>query len=172
MQRLPPKLENPGLFAQNKMMELFARRDHSEYELREKLKNAFLFALPEEFEDSRAIIEASILPAIEGAVALARERGWLKDDGELAIKMAATLHERKKGIGYINHYLEAKGLPEVGADPDLELEKALALVKNKVSDLSGISSEEKTKTQARLARFLAARGFDSETVRKVIYEKL
>jgi regulatory protein len=86
--------------------------------------------------------------------------------------MANLLHRRNKGIRYINNYLQGKGLPEVNSDRDLELEKALALVKNKVSILSELSFAEKQKEQARIGRFLISRGFDSETVRKVIYEKL
>ena len=53
-------------------------------------------------------------------------------------------------------------------DRDLELEKASAVVKNKYDDDHKFSREDK----AKVGRLLAARGLDSESVRKVIYEKL
>ncbi len=141
--------------ARRKMMDMIARRDHSEKELRKKLKDKF-----EDFDDG--------MQAIEDAIQYAKENKWLGDPADLARRMADMLHRRNKGINYINHYLRDKGLPTVDADRDLELEKALHLVKNKYSDEQEFDRSEK----ARVGRFLAARGFDSETVRKVIYEKL
>jgi regulatory protein len=165
MRRRPLNPDKPAVFAKNKVMDLFARRDYSEKEVRTKLRESFKGT---DLEAQQAQIDS----AIEEAVMFAREKGWLGDAEVLAQKMAGRLHRRNKGIEYINGFLEDKGLPGIVNDHDLELEKALALVKNKVSDLSGLSSAEKRKEQVRIARFLAARGFDSETVRKVIYEKL
>jgi len=170
------------LYAKKKVMDLVALRDHSEKELRTKLREYFRRNLQyrkrlaqkqhREFTEDTEENQREIQAAIEGAIDFAKEQGWLGDPENLSRKMAQTLHRKNKGLGYINNYLKEKGLPPVGDDRDLELEKALALVKNKYSDLSGLSFEEKRKEQARVARFLAARGFDSEIVRKVIYEKL
>lgn len=136
-------------------MDLLARRDHSEKELRKKLR--------EKFSD-----EDDGLEAVEEAIAYAKDNNWLGDPSILAYRMADMLHRRNKGIHYINQYLKEKGLPSVETDRDLELEKALAIVKNKYDEDYDFTREDK----ARVGRLLASRGFDSETVRKVIYEKL
>lgn len=136
-------------------MDLLARRDHSEKELRKKLR--------EKFSD-----EDDGLDAVEEAIAYAKENNWLGDPSALAYRMADMLHRRNKGIHYINQYLKEKGLPSVETDRALELEKALAIVKNKYDEDYDFTREDK----ARVGRLLASRGFDSETVRKVIYEKL
>lgn len=141
--------------AKKKVMDLIARRDHSEKELRTKLR--------EKFADEGAADDI-----IAEAIEFAKDNNWLGDPNDLAHRMADMLHRRNKGIHYINNYLREKGLPAVEADRDLELEKALAIVKNKYDEDYEFSREEK----AKVGRFLASRGFDSETVRKVIYEKL
>ncbi|WP_291515405.1 regulatory protein RecX [Bdellovibrio sp. ArHS] len=143
------------LAAKKKVMDLIARRDHSEKELRTKLR--------EKFSD-----EDSLGEIIDEAIDFAKDQNWIGDPADLAGRLADMLHRRNKGIHYINNYLREKGLPSVPTDRDLELEKALAIVKNKYDEDFQFSREEK----ARVGRFLAARGFDSETVRKVIYEKL
>ncbi|HWU42761.1 MAG TPA: regulatory protein RecX [Bdellovibrio sp.] len=141
--------------AKRKVMDLMARRDHSEKELRKKLRDKFSDA-----DDSEE--------AIEEAITFAKDNKWLGDPVDLAHRLADMLHRRNKGIHYINNYLREKGLPSVESDRALELEKALAIVKNKYDEDYDFTREEK----ARVGRLLASRGFDSETVRKVLYEKL
>ncbi len=145
--------------AKRKVMDLVARRDHSEKELRQKLRDKF-----SNDEDSKESLEELIQEAID----YAKDNRWLGDPQEMAYRLADMLHRRNKGIYYINNYLREKGLPSVDKDQAQELEKALDLVHSKWGENSETSREEK----ARIGRFLAARGFDSETVRKVIYEKL
>lgn len=144
--------------ARNKMMDLLARRDHSEKDLRKKLKDRFT---PEE---------------IDQAIQYGKERQWIPDDETslltLAEKTAGAFHRKNKGILYINNYLKEKGLPSVDADPSLELEKALTLVKNKKLNFAGLDRKDAEKVKAKLGRFLVARGFDMSVVRKVIYEEL
>ncbi len=170
------------LYAKKKVMDLVARRDHSEKELRTKLhtyfKRNFQYRqrlakkqghdLTEEFTAQ----QQEIADAIDEAITFAKTQNWICAPADLSEKMAQMLHRKNKGIGYINNYLKTKGLPCVANDHNLELEKAMALVKNKYSDFSKLPYEQKKKEQAQVARFLASRGFDSETVRKVIYEKL
>ena len=131
--------------ARNKMMDYLARRDHSEKELRTKLKKDFT---SEE---------------IDKALEYGRTHGWLPDTDEklnaLSDKTARMLHNKRKGIHYINNFLVKKGLPKVAQNMDLELEKARDLIKNKKSDA------------AKAGRFLMGRGFDLSVVRKVVYEK-
>jgi regulatory protein len=182
MRRAPQNPNNPKLFAKNKVMDLLALREHSEKELRTKVRESFRRSfrarkkLREEAgeEFSEELQQERIDAAIDEAIEFAKLNGWMGNPENIAEKMAGALHRRGKGIKYINNYLKTRGLPEVHGDRDLELEKALALVKNKYShfDLSSLPYEEKKKEQARVARYLASRGFDSEIVRKVIYEKL
>lgn len=142
--------------AKRKVMDLLARRDHSEKELKQKLRDRF-------------IDEEGGLEAIEEALNFAKDNNWIGDPVALAQRMADMLHRRNKGIHYINNYLREKGLPSVDPDKNLELEKALAIVENKYKNKDQEFSREE---RARIGRLLASRGFDSETVRKVIYEKL
>lgn len=133
-----------ALTARNKMMDFLARRDHSERELKQKLRQ-YDFS-PEE---------------IDRALTFAKEKGWLPatEDGDLVLskKMAQGLHRRNKGILYINHYLEKKGLPALKAEPELEIEKAVQCLQNK----------RRTDKQKQM-RFLLSRGFQMEVIRKVV----
>lgn len=133
--------------ARNKMMDLLAQRDHSEKEIRTKLKQREFS--PEE---------------IDAAIEYGKTNKWLPDSAEglqaLAEKAANALHRKGKGIIYINHFLKQKGLPPVKSDFSQELEKALSLIKNKKGE------------KAKIGRFLLSRGFEQSVVRKVVYEKL
>ena len=178
----PPVGYTHKSYAKRKVMDLVATRDHSEKELRTKLRTYFRRNIlyrkrlaqkhGKEYTEDTPENQAEITEAIDLAIEFARDHKWLGDPEVLAGKMAGMLHRKNKGISYINNYLKGKGLPPITGDRDLELEKALALVKNKFSDFSKLPFGEKRKEQARVARFLASRGFDSEIVRKVIYEKL
>lgn len=142
--------KGPTRSARNKLMDLLARRDHSEKELRTKLKQRD-FASEE----------------IELAISDARDRNWLATPKEIGAKFAESLHGKNKGIHYINHHLQVKGLPTIPMDSDLELEKARRLVENKFSRIEGLSQAER----AKVGRFLVSRGFDGETVRKIVFER-
>lgn len=151
-ERTPGKIKAA---TKKKVMDLLARRDHSEKELRQKLK--------ERFSEEDGFVEA-----VNEAIEFAKDNRWLGDPSTLSQKMADILHRKNKGIHYINNYLREKGLPDVGVDRELELEKAMSVIKNKYKENFTFDRDER----ARVGRFLAGRGFDSETVRKVIYEKL
>lgn len=139
-----------SLKAKQKIMDLLARRDHSEKELFDKLSIHF------SSEESREAIE------------YAKVNNWLCDPQVLAQRTAEILDRRHKGKNYIQRYLQKKGLPKVESNSELELEKALSLVKNKWSNGQSLSRNEKEK----IGRFLISRGFENSIVRKVIYEKL
>lgn len=136
--------------ASHKIMDLIARRDHSELELRRKLQDDYT---PEE---------------IENALEMARESRWLAPPEELAERVAMHLGRRRKGHRYIDRFLRSKGLPAVARDLDEEVEKGLALIRVKLrarlEDETALGLEEKKKIQ----RLLANRGFDDETIRRVI----
>lgn len=147
----PQKKSLPPRSAKNKIMDLLASREHSEKELRQKLKDR-------DFTDAE----------IDKAIQEAKDHKWLPETSELAERFANSLHQKNKGFLYINHQLTAKGLPQIEMNPELELEKAQRIVKNKYpGDFEKLPREEK----ARVARFLTSRGFDSSTIRRIIYEE-
>lgn len=135
------------------MMDYLAQRDHSEDELRAKLGK-------KDFTDSE----------IDQAIEYGKKNGWIPNTPEsneaLSQKTAELLSNKGKGIHYINHYLEKRGLPLIEAKTEEELEKARLLVKNKFPIAEKMDHNEK----AKASRFLVSRGFDIEIVRKVIYE--
>lgn len=163
-EKKPSKIK---LATKRKVMDLIARRDHSEKELRKKLREKFSYREVDNDDDDKNN-SGELTEAIEEAILYAKDNNWLGDPSDLAHRLAEMLHRRNKGIHYINNYLKEKGLPAVESDRDLELKKALALVKNKYDEDYEFSREDK----ARVGRQLVSRGFDSETVRKVLYEKL
>ncbi len=141
------------------MMDYLARRQHTEKELREKLSTRHS---PEE---------------IDAAIQYGKTKGWLaphqQAESQLAEEIAETLQKRGKGIEYINQFLEKKGLPSVKANSSSELEKARQLVENKFGPRKKNmefkpSREEIKKLNAKKARFLISRGFDMETVEKIV----
>lgn len=145
----PQPSKAPTKSALERVMDLFARREHSEQELRAKLADRY----PEH--------------EIHAAIAHARAQKWLGDERALAERYAEDLHQKGKGLLYINEKLAAKGLPPVAEDPERELEKARKLAKTKWARAEQPEEEDREK----IGRFLQSRGFDPELVRKVIYEK-
>lgn len=164
--------------AKRQLMDLLAQREHSEAELRAKLSRSLTKAaakgsahLRVDTSSEQEAVGEEIRQAVDEAIASARQKKWLRPPEEIASEVTAKLHQKNKGIEYINTYLKRKGLPTVAQDSEMELEKARTLVKNKYSDISDTPVEERPKLQARVARLLTSRGFDSEIVRKVLYEK-
>ncbi len=126
-----------------KAMDYLARRDHSEKELIEKLSARY----PEE--------------EITAALTTVKARGWLPPAEELAEKVALSLHKKNKGHLYIQNFLQKKGLPETPKEPEIEYEKALALIASNAKD---------PHDRKRLVSLLKNRGFDTETISRVIHE--
>ena len=124
-------------------MDLLARRDHSEKELRDKLAKHFS--------------EDEIDPAIEEI----KERGWLLPPEELSAKATESLHRKNKGYLYICHFLRTRGLPELPKDMDRELSKALEIIEQKGIEPTDIK---------RMSALLKNRGFDTETISRTIHE--
>ncbi len=139
----------PRKKAREKVMDLLARRDHSELELKRKLA---------------AHYEAK---EIEDAIQFAKESKWMKPPEELAQTVASQLGRRGKGTRYIQRFLRSKGWPGVRKDADDEREKALELIAIKLRREPPFAFEE----QAKIARLLKNRGYDDETIRRVIHEK-
>ena len=134
-----------------KTMDYLSMRDHSKSELREKLRR-------KDYKDLE----------IEAALHIVEEKGWLLPPEELAEKVSLQLHLKKKSHSYIDQYLRSKELPSVAMNAELELEKALEITKSRFSTLSNASDEDKK----QIARILKTRGFDSETISRLIHETL
>ena len=134
--------------AVQKIMEYQSRRDHSEWELRRKLGR---FYSQEE---------------IEQALKMASDQDLLANPSDLAERTSRVLHERKKGYLFIRNYLKEKGLTLPQRNEDLEIEKAVDIVIRKFHKRAPFSYKEQT----QVYRLLHNRGFDEETIRKVIHE--
>ena len=124
-------------------MDYLARRDHSEKELIEKLLKFYP------------------IDEIEKTLKEVKERGWLLPPEELSQKVAESLGRKSKGHLYINNYLRQKGLPPVEFCPEQEFEKARQLIESKLKDPSDIQ---------RLSSLLKNRGFDTQTISRMIHE--
>ena len=104
---------------------------------------------------------------VDKALATAKERGWLLKPEELAQRVARRLREKGKGVHFIQSYLQRLGLPNVEKDPEIEEKRARDLVERKFRPQGKLSHQD----QQRVFRFLKSRGFDYETIRKVLYER-
>ncbi len=138
--------------ARNKMMDLLAIRDHSEIEIRKKLKQR-------KFTDEE----------IDAAITYGRDHQWLpsnqQEQQKLAQRLADSLHKKNKGIQYINHHLKQKGLPPVAVIFEVELEKAIRLLQQKQ-----VKNIKEKAQRAKAGRLLISRGFELEVVRKALQE--
>ena len=131
-----------------KIMDYLARRDHSERELAQKLSRRY---------------EAK---EIEKAIEDVKERGWLLEPSVLAGKVAKQLSNKEKGHRFIQGYLRQKGLPNTEKDASLEEEKARSFIERKLKKEPPYTFAEKQKAAPMLMR----RGFDQDTIRKVLNE--
>ncbi|MEK6627010.1 MAG: regulatory protein RecX [Bdellovibrionota bacterium] len=150
------KIKNSTLLtlseAKKKLMDLVARRDHTEKELRKKLLLR---------------CEADV---VEKTLLWAQEQNWLTSPEKLKTQFAEQLGKRGKGIRKINQKLKELGLETVKSDKDSEIEKAKKLVLAKWSpdDFSGLDYKESQKLKARIMRFLVTRGYEFDVVSLVL----
>ncbi|MES2964546.1 MAG: regulatory protein RecX [Bdellovibrionota bacterium] len=127
-------------------MDLLARRNHSELELKQKLEGLF----PAD----------DIIDAIRNA----QDNGWMPPAEEIAERVAIELGRKRKGHRFINQFLRNKGLPPVSKDADGEIEKARAIVFSKLRKEGPFDATER----AKIYRLLTNRGFEDDTIRRVI----
>jgi regulatory protein len=148
--------------AQDKMMDLLARRNHSELELRRKLSEIF--------------------PAteVDAAIKFALENNWMLPPDELSERLALELGRKRKGHRFIQKSLKEKGLPQTTVDRDEEYRKALEIVTSKLGnrhlyeeeDGVKLDYEAKKKVNQKIYRLLVNRGFEDETIRRILNEHL
>jgi SOS response regulatory protein OraA/RecX len=127
-----------------------AARDHSELELRQKLRRRF---------------EKDI---VDQALNFALERNWLLEPEKLAVRATEEFSRRKKSHRYIQDQLRRRGLPPTAANDDAELTKMRGLLQRKFGSAIDLAYEE----NAQAFRFLKYRGFQDALIRKVLNEKL
>jgi regulatory protein len=122
-----------------------AMRDHSQHELKTKLKRRF-----EE-------------PLVEAVVAEAEARGWLIPEERIAENLVAALERRGKSFAYIQLQLRKRRLPVPAMNSENEIEKARQLLVKKFGE-EKLSYEDK----AKAFRFLKYRGFPDSAIRKAM----
>ncbi len=130
--------------AKEKLIDYLSRRDHSELELRQKMSRFFDLSI------------------IEQVIDWVKERKLLPSNDELSKQIIRRLEKKNKSFQYIVKYLKERGLPSGHFDQEKEIQKAMTLLLTQ-----GKSKLEREKK----IRFLVYRGFDRETIRRVIYEK-
>jgi regulatory protein len=156
----PPEKSDSKREALERAMQFIAMRDHSEQELKRKLNRKFT---PE---------------AVQNAIENMKEQNWITDPETLAQRVTDTLHRKKKGHLYIKNYLRKIGLKETARNSEIEIQKAQKILEKKFPkvedghkyDRLSKSRDESRKRTQKMIRFLSSRGFDSEIVRKVVYD--
>lgn len=133
--------------ALNKLMDFVAQRDHSELELRQKLRLR-------NFEPAD----------IDWAIERAYENKWIPEAQTLAQKVHDSLDRKNKSYFYIQNYLKDKGLPGTPKNLNIEIEKISHCLNSKFPDFDGSDYEEKQKALAYLHR----RGFFLEDINEVL----
>lgn len=152
-----------------RVMDLLAKRDHSEKELKQKLSRVKKWDNKKE----RLYSDEEIFSVVNWA----RDNRWLQEGGYLSERWAESLNRKKKGIKYINAYLAQKGLPAIKKNPEIEIEKAFLLLEKKLNNISlrkklpqaNASNETpllEKEDKNKLTRFLLSRGFDSDIIQK------
>jgi len=126
-----------------------SRRDYSEWELRQRLKEK---DYPEE--------------EIAAAIDEAWQRKWLLEPEELSKKISKYLDERGKSYRYIVNHLTNKKLPLTVRDEFRELEKAREIISKKFHWAKPYSFEQKKK----VLQYLRNRTYDEPSIRMVINE--
>ena len=119
----------------NKLQKYLSIRDHSVYELKNKLKKHFS--------------EQDIKSALDFALS----KKWLKPEGELAVQLVGELNRKNKGWLYIVQALKKKNLPVPKKDLHQEGKKAKYWIKKHLSS-----------HPQKLARILTNKGFESSVI--------
>lgn len=132
--------------AYDKIIYYLSRRDHSEKELVQKMRRKYS------------------VEEIQQALAKAKAKNWITPPDRLSQKMAESLHRKLKGHMLILKTLKEKGLPPIVRDLQLEVEKAADYLQKYLR----IKAKRVTADIQKLQRALLQRGFDSETIRKVM----
>lgn len=134
----------------SKCLGLLVKRDHSRFELKQKLKRYYLFS----DDDFKASLDWLL------------ELGYLPDEAQLAIRWAKKLQSEGRGHGYIVNKLKSRGLIAPQKDEDAEVAAAHIFLEKKLRNrvLKDMDFKEKQK----LGRALTSRGFSPSIVRDLL----
>lgn len=138
--------------AKKRVVYWFSKKDYTESEIKEKL------------------IRWTNADVVQSTIAWCHEVQLIPTDEKMADLVVRSLNRQKKGIQQINQKLKKKGLAEISADRNTELEKAAELIEKKMSQVlksktwKQLPYEDKQKTKGKVFRFLATRGFTSEII--------
>lgn len=127
-------------------MRRLSERDHSKKELTDKLKRWYT---PE---------------AIQEAIAKIESYGYFKPETEMTKLWTQSLHRKGRGYFRIRHEMKKRGLPPPEMDYEEEMQACRKAFTKKFGETRLTSKEERFKA----IRYLTSRGFDSDTIRKVI----
>lgn len=139
----------PKVSAIDKLMIYLAIRDHSEYELKQKLRKGKY--------EAQEIAEA---------IAFAHEHKYILEPAVLSEKTKLRLDKSLKGKKWIQGYLRKKALPMPVMEDEIEWQKAKLFVELKLGWQAPYDYEQ----QKKIASKLQSRGFSPDCIRKVIYE--
>jgi regulatory protein len=151
----PPVGVPGGTWVKGRALRCLARREHSRAELERKLRH--------QLRDRPDAI-AEIGPALDALAAA----GLLSD--RRAADALATAQARRFGDARLRYALRGKGLADehvqgaLDALPGTELDRAHELWRRRFGGTPATDVAERV----RQARFLAGRGFSSETIRRVV----
>ncbi len=135
--------------ARDRLTRYLALRDHSRFELRQKLLRRFSTTVVD-----RVLDEAS-------------NCGWLASDEAVAEQAVRMLERKGKSRRYIEGALRQKRLPLPPRDDAAEVRKVRDLVEKKFGSVAELTFEQKGKA----VRFLKYRGFEDRCIRQVLNEK-
>lgn len=161
------RASRPGMSAYDRLVQMLARRDHSELEIRTKLARAQHTA-----------------EEIDSTLEMARSRKWLADETVLATREASRLALAGKSPQQIRSWLNKKGLPTEGLGAALAENEAESAYKTAAKAwaqqvrMAARQLEKQDSNRARPAqleyllrqrvqRLLLSRGFSSSTARSV-----
>lgn len=151
----------------NKALFLLSRREHSSYELEQKLKRAFRSEDKDENADGASLEQDAVNTAVDLVLDEMKEAGYLSDTryaemvlrarsarGYGALRVRQELQQQNVDSEVIALCLEA-------ADVDwFELAKA-----SREKKFGAVSSSMDQKLRAKQQRFLYSRGFSSDQIR-------
>lgn len=135
-------------YLKNRVVDLLSRRDHSEYELKQKLSR---WATSEEVQFAISFAkDFNLIPTTEA------------QQVDLAQRFADSYSRKKLGSLKIQQKLHSKGLPKVTLEPEVELDNAVHLLTTRRS------RSQKTLTKPQLIRYLMGKGFSLDIAQKAL----
>ena len=160
-------MENDSAYKEN---EYLGRPDLDLSESKKRAVHWFSIRDYSELELQKRLAKVTNPEVAAETLAWCHQQKLIKAPEAMTELIIEKLTRQKKGIEQINYELNKRGLSEITADPDAELEKAIVLMSKKLMQTlrtqpwSSLTNPDKQKTKAKVFRFLATRGFTSEII--------